>query len=282
MRKEIEALKKETGSSPDSSERSKQLTKLKADLATLREKYSDDHPDVVKLTKSIAALAHQPSDGVAVTNVKPENPAYITLKAQLEGTLSELKSSRAKRTALQSKIASYEQRLEQTPQVEREYLDLTRDQEATMARYKEIRAKQMQAQIGQELEKDRKGERFSLIDPPQIPEQPVSPNRAAIVLLGVVLSVGGGLGSATVFESLDQSVREARTLARLSHVPVLGMIPYLHTDRELLRDHWRVYVALILLAALIVAAALAIHFLWIPLDVVWYRTLRWIQAGVPF
>ena len=185
MRREIEALKKETGGGVDADERTKQLIRLRADLATARDKYSDDHPDIVKLKRSIAALeGERPSTpGVGAPAMKPENPAFIALQAQLESTHAELKSLRAKRKELQSKIASFERRLEETPQVERQYLDLTRDHEASLARYREIKTKQMQAQIGEELEKDRKGERFSLIDPPQLPEQPSSPNRPAILLL---------------------------------------------------------------------------------------------------
>src|SRR5439155_21176637 len=138
----IEALKKETGGGADRQEQSKQLTRLRADLATARDKYSDDHPDIVKLKKSIAALeAEQPAPGGAKTAAaKPENPAYIALQAQQESILSELKSSRKKRAALQSKVASYELRLEQTPQVEREYLDLSRDHEASLMRYREVKA----------------------------------------------------------------------------------------------------------------------------------------------
>src|SRR4030095_13656342 len=122
------------------------------------------------------------------------------------------KRSRTHLPARQSKLASYESRLQQTPEVEREYLDLTRDHESSWQRYREIRAKQMQADIGQELEKDRKGERFSLIDPPQLPEQPNSPNRPVILLLGLVLSMGGGVGSAAVAETLDRSVRRCEAL----------------------------------------------------------------------
>ena len=283
MRREIEALQKETGGGADPQEQSKQLTRLRADLATTRDKYSDDHPDVVKLKKSIAALeAEQPAAGSAKpVAVKPENPAYIAFQAQLEATLSELKSSRSKRAALQSKVASYDQRLEQTPQVEREYLDLTRDHEASLMRYREIRAKQMQADIGQELEKDRKGERFSLIDPPQLPEKPSSPNRPAILLLGLVLSLGGGVGSAAVLESLDDSVRGSKALAGLLKVPVLAVIPYMENNEQRQRKR---KIALIIAASSVAALGLAVllvHFFFIPLDVLWFRALRWLQMYVP-
>ena len=35
----------------------------------------------------------------------------------------------------------------------------------------------MQAEVAQELEKDRKAERFSLGEPANLPEKPISPNR---------------------------------------------------------------------------------------------------------
>ena len=56
MRREMDALKKETGGDGDMQEQAKQLTRMRSDLATMREKYSDDHPDVVKLKKAIASL----------------------------------------------------------------------------------------------------------------------------------------------------------------------------------------------------------------------------------
>ena len=283
MRREIEALQKETGAGTDPQEQSKQLTRLRADLATVREKYSDDHPDVVKLKKSIAALeAEQPVPGGAKpAAVKAENPAYIALQAQLEATLSELKSSRSKRQALQSKVTSYDLRLEQTPQVEREYLDLSRDHEASLMRYREIKTKQMQADIGQELEKDRKGERFSLIDPPQLPEQPSSPNRPAILLLGLVFSMGGGLGCAAVLENLDDSVRGSRALAGLLPVPVLAVIPYVENNEEKRRKRKIAGVTVASAVAALILAVLLVHFFLIPLDVLWFRALRWFQIHTP-
>ena len=281
MRREMESLRKETGGGADPQEQSKQLIRLRADLATAREKYSDDHPDIVKLKKSIAALEAEPVAPVtAKVAVKPENPAYIALKAQLEATLSDLKSSRSKRIALESKVASYDLRLEQTPQVEREYLDLTRDHETSLNRYREIKAKQMQAEIGQELEKDRKGERFSLIDPPQLPEKPSSPNRPAILLLGLVLSLGGGVGSAAALESMDESVRGSKDLTRLLRVPVLAVIPYMENNAERRRKR---KIALIIVASLLAALGLAlllVHSFLIPLDVLWFRALQWLQGYI--
>jgi polysaccharide biosynthesis transport protein len=283
IRREIAALRKATGGGSASDESAKKLIGLRAELAAMRERYSDDHPDVVKLTKSIAALEGEqvaPAK-LRAPDVKPENPAYITMQAQLEATLSGMKSLRTKQGDLRAKIASYERRLVETPQVEREYLDLARDRETSIARYREIKAKQAQAQISQELEKDRKGERFVLIDPPQVPEQPSSPNRPAILLLGFVLSMAGGITSAAVLENVDHSVRNFRTLSGLLDVPLLAVIPYMETGREKLRRRRLVGLIALSMVAALVVALLAVHFFWMPLDVLWFRALRKLEMTAP-
>ena len=278
MRREMAALQKETGEVPDSQEQGKQLTRLRSELALANEKYSGDHPDVIKLRKAVAALGNSlkstPADIQQPRFKKPENPAYISSQTQIEATLSELKSARSKRNELKSKMSSYETRLEQTPQVEREYLDLGRDHENSLRRYQELKAKQSEAQVAQELEKDSKGERFSLIDPPQLPEKPNSPNRPAILLLGVILSMGGGVAYAGVLESLDSSIKSSKELVNVLKAPLLSVIPYIENaqDRGRKRKGRGVVVAAII--AIILTATLLIHFFWIPLDVLWFGVMR--------
>ncbi len=280
MRREIDALKKQTGGVSDMQEQAKQLTRMRADLAAMREKYSDDYPDVVKLKKTIAALekSHKKTaaavGGSAPKFTKPENPAYIDLQSQLESTRSELESLRSKRGELKAKMASYESRLENTPQVEREYLDLNRDHENSLRNYQEIKAKLMEAQVGQQMEKESKGERFSLIDPAQLPEKPFSPNRLAILLLGMILSLGGGVAYAGVLESMDDSVKSSKMLAGLLDAPLLSVIPYMENSEDR-RKKSRFKTTLVVgVIAGIVLVALLINFLWMPLDVLWYSILR--------
>ena len=278
MRREISALQKDTGEAPDTQEQSKQLTRLRSELALANEKYSDDHPDVIKLKKAVAAL----ESSIKTTPVrsepqrfrKPENPAFIALQTQLEATASELRSMHSKRNELKSKMTSYETRLEQTPQVEREYLDLGRDHENSLRRYQELKAKQSEAQVAQELEKDSKGERFSLIDPPQLPEKPNSPNRPAIMLLGVILSMGGGVAYAGVLESLDSSIKSSKELVSVLKAPLLSVIPYIENAQDRGRKRKGRGVVVVAIIAIILTATMLIHFFWIPLDVLWFAVMR--------
>lgn len=280
MRREIAALKKVTGGDDDSDEQAKQLTRMRAELAVMQQKYSAAHPDVVKLKKSIAALEKAHSQATAAGNdatpkfKMPENPAYITLQSQLESAKVELKTLRSKRNELKAQMTAYESRIEQTPQVEREYLDLNRDHENSLRSYQEVKAKQMEAKVAQELEKDSKGERFSLIDPPELPEKPHSPNRPAILLLGMILSLGGGVAYAGVLESMDSSVKGSKALSGLLAAPLLSVIPYIENvedKRKKSRLKTSLGIGVIAGAALLL---LLLHMFWMPLDVLWYTVLR--------
>ncbi len=283
VRGEMEALKRETGKMDDPQERFKRLEKLRTELAALRERYAPDHPDVVKLTRSIGSLEQSiANDATAVKGtpaMKPENPAYISMQVQRDALDSEEKALRAKRIELQSKRDQYEKRLEQTPQVEREYLDLSRNHENAVLRYREIKAKLMEAQVAQELEKGAKAERFSLIDPPQYPEKPRSPNRPAILLVGMVAALGGGIGYGGVLEGLDGSVKNPKQLSRILQTPLLSVIPYIENDADRARRrNLRILIVVGTLLGLALVLA-AIHFFWMPLEVFWFYLLRRLQLN---
>ena len=74
-----------------------------------------------------------------------------------------------------------------------------------------------------------------------------------------------------MLETLDNSVRGVKALGLLVNVPVLAAIPYLETDRESGRRRLRMWITIASIIAVLATAALLVHFLWMPLDVLWYR-----------
>jgi polysaccharide biosynthesis transport protein len=281
-RKQMQALEAEVGHAPDSREEGRQLGRLKTDLATMRERYADDHPDVAKLKARIAALETSISVSSAVVEAnlkKPENPAYLTMQAQLESLKTELKTAQKRRVDLRVRLAELESRLESTPLVEKDYLELTRDHENALVRYRETKAKLMEAQVAQNLEKDRKSERFSLIDPPQFPEKPRSPNRPAILLIGFLLSVGGAIGSVALLETMDKSIRSPRELSHTIDTPLLAVIPQITTLSDVRAGTVRLRLVIAAAIAAVILGLAAVHFFWMPLEVVWYAVQRRLGLG---
>ncbi len=279
LRKEIEALEAEAGKESGRAEIEAQLEGLRAELAAARKKYSAAHPDVKRLQRTIASLQEQlartpePVTSTVKTE-EPNNPVWIQLKAQLESANAEYASLKTREAELRAKLADYEQRLTRTPQVEREYNELTRDYQNAQLEYKEVRDKQMAAQLARNLESERKGERFTLIEPPLLPEEPAKPNRLAIGFLGLVLSLGGGLASVAMAEALDQTVHGRAGLQRLTGEPPLAMIPRIETAADRRRRLLYRLLALVGVLLLLAGVLLAVHLLFMPLDVLWYTALR--------
>lgn len=276
LQREIAALSAETGAAGKDADTADKLKKLDAELAALRERYSEDHPDIQRVKRSIAALQATAAKPAAAPGAadqrpvpdsarKPDNPAYVALVAQIEGTNRELKQLLSLKDELHAQQRTYDARLSQIPEVEREYHDLTRDYDNAKTRYREVKQKQMQAEVSQELEQGRKAERFSLGEPPNLPERPVSPNRPAIALIGLVAALGSGLGLAGLREALDPSVKGPLELARVVAVPMLTPIPYIETQLERRRKRRRNRILASLIASLAVVFLLGIHFFLKPL-----------------
>ncbi|SPP66223.1 GumC family protein [Nitrospira lenta] len=279
MKQEIEALEKETGHLPEVEEASKQLVDARASLATISERLGSEHPDVVTARQRIAALEKEVRTLRAVPLRKnpaqrPENPAYINLQAQLNSATSTLDALRKTKTDVKRRIQSYATRLEKTPELEPEYLVLIRDRDTSGQKYQDIRSRLLEAKVSEGLEVQRKGERFSLIDPPSLPEKPDKPNRLAIVLLGLILAVGGGLGSGAAAESLDHSIRSPEQLAQLTHMFPLAVVPFMPNEQDLSKAV--AYRRLVRGAGVGAVAMILVllHAFVMPLDVLWFAALR--------
>jgi uncharacterized protein involved in exopolysaccharide biosynthesis len=287
MKQELEALERDArvsagaGEGDDGDDLRKRLTGEHAKIETLLEKFGDEHPDVIRsrgiiasLEQQLVQLAQADEKPRKKTKATPENPAYIQVQAQLTATTTELEALKAMRASVKRRVQQYADRLEKTPLIEPNYLELARDQENTSKKYHDIRSRLLEAKVSQGLEEQRKGERFSLIDPPDFPEKPEKPNRPALVFVGLVLALVGGIGSAAAAESLDHSVRTPDMLRMLTQVPPLAVIPYMPNADDLVarKRHTRI----ILLGGLgfVIVLLLIVHFLWLPLDVLWFTAIR--------
>jgi uncharacterized protein involved in exopolysaccharide biosynthesis len=277
-KREIDSLEQSVGQVNSSNDLHRQLADAQTQLAAAQQRYSADHPDVVRLkhqvdalTKDIANLPSKPPVPAAVT---PDNPAYIQVKSETDATAAERASLVKKRAELQARIGELENRIASSPSVERDYSTLMREYENEQLRYREIRQKQMGAKSAQDLEDEKKGERFTLIDPPLPPEQPASPNRWFLAGFGLVLALVSGLGTVQLLETFDRSVRGRRDLEMLLKVPPLAILPRMLTlkDRALRRRHRRQ--ALVAACAMGILAVILVHFFFLPLGVLWQVALR--------
>jgi len=277
--REVEGLEKEVNAEDGTADRLRQLSEAKARLADAQKKYSADHPDVIRLQHEVDSLQKAvEADANAGTKqterAHADNPVYIQVKGQLDALTVDREGAVKKRDELQAKYDDYERRMAKSPEVERQFREMSRQLESAQLQYQEILAKQTEAKVSQNLETERKGEKFTLIEPPQPPEKPISPNRKLIVVVGLLMAVGLGVGAVIARESLDASVRGPDDIRQLFAVPALASIPIIVTaaDRKrrkrIARYSWGGGVTAVVLAAVVV------HLFIRPLDVAWVMLLR--------
>ncbi|MCG8015848.1 MAG: lipopolysaccharide biosynthesis protein [Candidatus Thiodiazotropha sp. 'RUGA'] len=260
------------------------LRALQTEYLALATRYTNDHPTLISMKDEIETLERELNAMPAQKKKKAQsdNPAYLQLETQLQAANSELASLYIMKGELEVKLKDFEERLIQSPQVEREYRNLTRDYENALVKYKEVKSKQLEAKLAESLERERKGERFSLIEPPQLPEKPDKPNRLAIVFLGIVFSLAGGFGNVFVRESMDQAVYGSNGVMAITKVPPLTVIPYIESNNDQRQRGASGVMAVSGVLAGIGLLMVSVHVLYKPLDVIFYIVLRkfGIELGV--
>jgi uncharacterized protein involved in exopolysaccharide biosynthesis len=279
LKREIDGLAADAQDTDGDNARVRQLQDAQTELASARNRYAPEHPDVLRLEKLVAtlsdpAIARVGANKAAVSSDPPDNPAYLQLQAQREAAANQRTSLQRKRSDLVARVANLERMLAATPGVEKDYMEMARELAGTQHKYEEVRQKQMEAQLAQNLEAERKGERFSLIDPPVAPDEPSSPNRKLILILGIVLAIGLAIGIAALRESTDRRVRGRGDLLSLLTVPPLAVIPWIeNAAQRAARTRQRRY-AFAGSVATFALAVVAVHLFYRPLDVLWAIAMR--------
>jgi polysaccharide biosynthesis transport protein len=266
------------GSSAGATLAPQDLGGFKAEYARLLSLYKEAHPDVREIKRKIDALEasganHTTGTGGATSGSAPVSLEVAKVQTRISSTEARIASLGAQSKALGGKLASYEKQILQTPQVERGLVTLMRDHENAQKKYEEIRAKQMSAQISENLEQENKAERFMLLEPPMMPDKPIKPDRKKFVAMSFFLALAGSGGLVMLLETMNQRVRGADALAAVLRRRVLVTIPFIPTQSELSRRKRWIKRLLIAAAVSLVVLLVLVNFLYMPLDILMMKLL---------
>ncbi len=257
------------------------LKALRAEYTAAVGRYSSQHPDVRRLEREIGELEKEIAAGSSAEAGRdpvPDNPAYVQINAQREIASSERADLVARRAELQRLIAHNEQARSTMPEVERKYQALMIEAQSEQTKHAEIRQKLLAAQLSQNLESEQKGERFTLIDPPVQPQEPISPNRWLIALVGLVLATGAAISVLLLREAFDTRIHGGHQVATLLGEAPLAVLPWTPEESgrrvRTIRPLWWVAGGVLAGAGVL----FLIHLLWRPLDILWALLLRRIGA----
>jgi protein tyrosine kinase modulator len=231
------------GPRAESGTQSVQIQMKKKELDSLLQKYSDKHPDVVRVKKEIQALEGENKDTSsnkpASTNapMPPSgNPLKQVLQTQITDIDAEIQAIRSQNERIRNQTAALQTRIDNTPIRTIELSKISRGYDITLRKYQDLLAKSLESQVSENMEKKQKGEQFQILDPANFPLRPLRPNRPMIILIGFLAGLAGGFGLAFLSDNLDSSFKRGDEISSYVNVPLLATIPALITRHSVLEQ----------------------------------------------
>lgn len=208
----------------------KRIDDLEAQLSADRALgYTDKHPDVDRLAREIKQARAE----ATAAKVPPPNrdellkadPIYRAKVQERDLARLHIRELQAGSAAAQRQIGDYQNRVEAAPIAEQELTSLQRDYDAEKTRYADLNTRFNNARMAEDLARKQGGERFSVLYPANLPDEPFEPQPLKIMAMAIVAGFVLGAGAALGREFLDRSVHDSRALEHEFEVPVLGEIP---------------------------------------------------------
>jgi polysaccharide chain length determinant protein (PEP-CTERM system associated) len=205
------------------------LEQARAMLSYLEIRYTQKHPDIIRIKKIISDLEKNKQNNKDTSNGSQYIPANA--KMEIENLKVNINTLTSDISNLKSQIRVYEKRIENTPGREQELKSLERDYNNIRASYDMLLNKKLEAEISVNMEKKQKGEKFQILDPARLPEKPVFPNMKILFLLTLVAGPNIGLGLVFLLEYLDTSFRSPKDIESNVGFPVLATIPIIFDQK---------------------------------------------------
>jgi polysaccharide biosynthesis transport protein len=211
------------------------LDQLRDELAELRGRYTDRHPDVIRKREEVARMeemerekppAPSAEEEIEISEAEPTPRVDPILRGQLQEVEGEIRSLKAERQRILEDIGMVQARLETTPRVEQDLLSLTRDYDNLQRSYDSLLDKRINARLAENLEARQQSEQFTILERAIPPKAPSGPNQ--LLVLAVGLAVGSFLGTlfALLRDRTDPTYTDAETLQEsFPGVPLLATIP---------------------------------------------------------
>ena len=201
-----------------------EVATLWKELAELTAKFTNKHPEVMRVKKEIADWESM------VDRLGRESAAAAELDSRLKAAEAEIESKRREARELDGRIGELQSRINQVPVREQELAELVRLHENAKTHVQALLQKKQGSELASNLEERQGGEQFRLLDPATLPTKPEG--RSKIIVAGWFLAAGAGAALIFLREMFDQTVHKPPDLERHPSVLVLARIPTIRSAGE--------------------------------------------------
>jgi uncharacterized protein involved in exopolysaccharide biosynthesis len=224
-----------------------QLAARKADLESqmtrMRIELRPKHPDVVAKQAEIESVKRAMDEMVddwkqrikdKQEKLKDRPDLQVaSLEAEIKLTDGEIKREQGILDQIETQINQVMVRINSVPGAEVTLGAIDREYQTKKAAYDQILSQQQRITLGADAASQQQGESIQVIDPANLPAQPVAPKRFVLFAMGLALGLGVGLLLAGVFEVPKLlTIQTTEDATHYSGLPVLISVPELLTPQE--------------------------------------------------
>ncbi len=216
------------------------INNLQSRLDELLLKYTDQHPDVIAVKRTIAdlqkqkqeVLAAQAKSGQDGDGMQAANPYQAQLKLALSEADANVAALKARVNAHEARVDKLKKLVNILPEVEEQLKQLNRDYDVTKRNYELLLARRESASLSQQMDQNTDSVKFRVVDPPYVPPTPSGPDRPLLTSGALAGGIAAGLVFAIFLAQLNPTFESRRTLMEATNLPVLGGVSMIWTDDQ--------------------------------------------------
>lgn len=223
------------------------LEQMKKALVELRTRYTDRHPDVLRLESQIETMEAQQGEPIATLASGTEEMEDLggeTMQQPIfDETLFDLMNQRRSLAQevntdiqdikdLEQKIEDYQKRVENTSRVELGLMALQRNYDNIQRNYENLLDRKLESDIAVNMEKKQKGTKFRVIDRAKLPQKPIAPDVKMIFVMCFAAGIGSGVVLIIGLDFVSNAVKQPEEVENTFEMPLLAIVPKIMTSKD--------------------------------------------------
>ena len=203
------------------------LLELELRLTSLTGTYTEESAPVLKLKREIEGIRKKLEEKMVETSLEglpKDNPIYQGIVQGIISLQIDLEALRVRKAFLEKMLEEYRAKTVELGEREKEYKRIMRDIESKEKLFTLLQTRREEAAVAESL-KEEGIATVKVLDPATPPQKPIRPNRVLNSLLGCMVGLMMGVGTASLFEYFDHSFKNVDDVERFLGLPVLAAVP---------------------------------------------------------
>ena len=234
----------ETAFTAETGDIDRRIQSIQLRLDELSIKYTDRHPDVIQMKKSLEDLKGQraqiiaqarrdaPQGDGSAYNVD-KNPIYQQMRISMAQLEADVAAKKRLLSEYEAQVAELEGSIDKVLALEAERRDLMSDYEIAKKNHGVLESRLESAKLGRKADNSSDNVRFRVVDPPRAPTVPSGPNRVLYSSLILLAGLAVGFGVAFLMSQFRPTFDERQMLSDSLGLPVLGSVNMVWTSDQI-------------------------------------------------